>query len=205
MTVRSSRHLLDQLVMIHCAQLPLLVWGAHRVYCAEVNLLEEGGEDCWKQWRQVRERLVLFLVKTKNRQKKCQHDDNSSMQMIGVKVFEDFDDLMREGPEVIRHRAKLLSISPTLWRLRSICRNMIEKKTRLGCRWPSKPWRLILSWGCWTLGDFYNICKNMCAKGILLMYRNVLDSSTIFKPLVTLTSGNTIMTYILVSVILTIS
>ena len=150
--------------------------------------------------------------KDSKRQKKWQQnrgrqDDNLSMQMIGVKVFEDFDDLMREEPEVIRQRAKLLSISPTLWGLRSICGNMIEKKTRLGCRWPSKPWRLILSWGCWTLGDFYNICENMCAKGILLMYRNVLDSwtSTIFKPLVTLTSGNTIMTYILVSVILTIS
>ena len=113
MTVGSSRHH-DHSGMIHCAQLPIPVSGAHRVYCAEVNLLEEGGEDCWKQWRQVRERLVLFLVKTKNRQKKCQHDDNSSMQMIGVKVFEDFDDLMREEPEVMRQRAKLLSISPTL-------------------------------------------------------------------------------------------
>ena len=76
--------------------------------------MEEGGEDCWKQWRQVRERLVLFIVKTKKRRKKCQHDDNSLMQMIGVKVFEDFEDLMREGPEVMRQRAKLLSISPTL-------------------------------------------------------------------------------------------
>ena len=53
------------------------------------------------------------------RREKCQqnrerHDDNLSMQMIGEKVFEDFEDLMREGPEVIRQRAKLLSISPTL-------------------------------------------------------------------------------------------
>ena len=59
------------------------------------------------------------------RRKKCQHDDNSSMQMIGEKVFEDFEDLMREGPEVMRQRAKLLSISPTLCGLRSICGNMI--------------------------------------------------------------------------------
>ena len=47
------------------------------------------------------------------------------MQMIGVMVFEDFEDLMGEEPEVIRQRAKLLSISPTLCGLRSICGTMI--------------------------------------------------------------------------------
>ena len=54
------------------------------------------------------------------------------MQMIGVKVFKDFEDLMREEPEVIRQRAKLLSISPTLLGLRSICGTMIVNEDYAG-------------------------------------------------------------------------
>ena len=72
------------------------------------------------------------IQKDSKRRNKCQHADNSSMQMIGVKVFKDFEDLMREEPEVMRQRAKLLSISPTLLGLRSICGTMIVNEDYAG-------------------------------------------------------------------------
>ena len=147
--------------------------------------------------------------KDSKRRKKCQHEYNSSMQMIGVKVFEDWRSDER-GTWGYEAQSQTFVHQPhSLWPSKYL-RNH-DCKRRLGWDVDDQLTKKAVTTD--TIVRLLNsrrclqyLWKHVCKRNPLNVQKR-LDSwtSTIFKPLVTLTSGNTIMTYILVSVILTIS